>query len=569
MRIRIWFKIFSTALLLLAVVRCTQLSPSPNADVIVVGAGIAGLAAALEASARGASVLIIEANSVGGGHAVKAGGLAMVDTALQRQRGIQDSPDIAWQDLMRWGEDADPYWTRRYAEESSAQVYDWLTSLGVRFAILLDTPEDSVPRFHFTRGTAVNVVVPMMRKALLDPNITFIWNTRIVRLTRSDNTITGVISRDERDGTATRFRAKSIILATGGFQNNLKLVRANWPEDHMPPKKLFKGAGQYATGDGYQLAEWAGANMRHMDRQVTFYQGVPNPRDHSGATAFFAQNPTAIWLDNNGRRFVNESANSKVVEAAAKHLRPMNFWMIFDAKGSRRLGVRGASWLNNQSVRNEILENTAITNKALSINDLASQTGLSRHNLLASIEIWNRMLETGTDYQFGRFTSDETPQNIKPINTAPYYALRVYPMTRKSMGGPVINMRGQVTDAMRVPIPGLYAAGELTGVAGINGNHGGSGTFLGPSVLTGRIAGKAAAENSGMTASLKVRKPEELTEVVTDYGLQGYWHYDAAHKLASERAQTCEKCHSEQAPMTMANKPAQMLARLRTCNNCH
>jgi succinate dehydrogenase/fumarate reductase flavoprotein subunit len=115
----------------------------------------------------------------------------------------------------------------------------------------------------------------------------------------------------------------------------------------------------------------------------------------------------------------------------------------------------------------------------------------------------------------------------------------------------------------------LYAAGELTGVAGINGNHGGSGTFLGPSVLTGRIAGKAAAENSGMTASLKVRKADELTEGVTDYGLQGYWHYDAAHKLASERAQTCDKCHSDQAPMTMANKPAQMLARLRTCNNCH
>ncbi|MCP4001117.1 MAG: FAD-dependent oxidoreductase [Gammaproteobacteria bacterium] len=569
MRIRIWFKIFFTALLLLAVVRCTQLSPLPNADVIVVGAGISGLAAAIEASSHGASVLVIEANSVGGGHAVKAGGLAMVDTALQRQRGIKDSPDIAWQDLMLWGEDANPYWTRRYAEESSEQVYDWLTKIGVRFAMVLDTPEDTVPRFHFTRGTAVNVVVPMMRKALQDPKITFVWNTRVIKLTRSNNMITGIIGQDERNDTTTRFHAKSIILATGGFQNNLKMVRANWPDSHLLPGKLFKGAGQYATGDGYLLARWAGAKMQHMDRQVTFYQGVPDPRNHSGATAFFAQNPTAIWLDNNGRRFVNESANSKTIAAAAKNLRPMNFWMIFDANGSRRLGIRGAAWLNNQTIRNEILENTVITKKALNLNELAKQTGIPKHNLHASLEVWNRMLDVGTDYQFGRFTSDKDLQNIKPISTAPYYALRVYPMTRKSMGGPAINIHGQIIDAMQVPIPGLYAAGELTGVAGINGSHGGSGTFLGPSVLTGRIAGSAAAKYSNTSVNLKVRELDESAEVVPDYGLPGYWHYDAVHKLVSERAQTCDKCHSEQMPMTMANKPAQMLAQLRTCNNCH
>jgi predicted oxidoreductase len=569
MRIRICLRILITALVLLAVARCAQLSPSPNADVIVVGAGIAGLSAALEASAQGASVLIIEANSVGGGHAVKAGGLAMVDTALQRQRGIKDSPDIAWADLLRWGEDPDPYWTRRYAEESSSQVYDWLTRLGVQFAVVLDTPEDTVPRFHFTRGTAVNVVVPMMRKALQDPNISFIWNTRIARLTRSGNKITGVIARNERDNTATRYRASNVILATGGFQNNLKLVRANWPDNLAQPKKLLKGAGHYATGDGYRLAEWAGADMQRMDRQVTFYQGVPNPRDESGTTAFFAQNPAAIWLDNYGRRFVNESANSKAVETAAANLQPINFWMVFDARGSRRFGLRGSPWLNNQTVRDEFLENPTITKQAYSLKGLAVETGLPAHNLRASIEVWNRMLEVGTDYQFGRFTPEETPRGVQPISTAPYYAIRVYPMTRKSMGGPAINIRGQVTDAMRVPISGLYAAGELTGVAGINGSHGGSGTFLGPSVLTGRIAGKAAAEASSKSVGINVRKPSAPTGEVPNYGLTGYWHYDVVHKLASERAQTCDNCHSDQNPMAMANKPAEMLARLRTCNDCH
>ena len=105
---------------------------SYHADVIVVGSGIAGLSAALEAAHQGASVLVVEANSVGGGHAVKAGGFALVNTKLQRSKGINDSPDLAWQDMQRWGEDADPYWTRRYAEESAGQVYDWLTGMGHR-----------------------------------------------------------------------------------------------------------------------------------------------------------------------------------------------------------------------------------------------------------------------------------------------------------------------------------------------------------------------------------------------------------------------------------------------------
>ena len=90
--------------------------PATDADVIVVGAGIAGLAAALEAESHGARVLVIEANSMAGGHAVKAGGFALVDTPLQRAKGYRDSPDIAYRDLMAWGEDADPWWVRYYAD---------------------------------------------------------------------------------------------------------------------------------------------------------------------------------------------------------------------------------------------------------------------------------------------------------------------------------------------------------------------------------------------------------------------------------------------------------------------
>ncbi|MGI9290273.1 MAG: FAD-dependent oxidoreductase, partial [Gammaproteobacteria bacterium] len=322
-------------------ISCTPVEVQPDADVIVVGGGIAGLAAALEAADQGASVLIIEANSVGGGHAVKAGGFAMVDTALQRSKGISDSADLAWRDLQRWGEDADPYWTRRYVEESATEVYDWLTDMGVQFSIVLDTPEDSVPRFHFTRGTAARVVIPMMRKALMNPRIAFQWNTRASKLITSDNVITGIETINERNGDRHKYLASAVILATGGFQNNLEMVRTNWPENQNEPDEIKLGAGHFATGDGYRLAEDAGAELQRMDRQVTFFQGIPDPRDENRARAIFGNNPAAIWVDDHGRRFVNESADSKTIEAAARTLEPMHFWMLFDSYGARKLNMRG------------------------------------------------------------------------------------------------------------------------------------------------------------------------------------------------------------------------------------
>ena len=110
--------------MLTALSSCTQFPSEPDADVLVIGAGIGGLSAALEASANGARVIVIEANSVGGGHAVKAGGISMVNTKLQQTKGIEDSPNLAVRDYFRWGEDPDPYWTRQYAEKSGSDVYD-------------------------------------------------------------------------------------------------------------------------------------------------------------------------------------------------------------------------------------------------------------------------------------------------------------------------------------------------------------------------------------------------------------------------------------------------------------
>ena len=163
---------------------------------------------------------------------------------------------------------------------------------------------------------------------------------------------------------------------------------------------------------------------------------------------------------------------------------------------------------------------------------------------------------------------------MRTIDEPPFFTLRVYPLTRKSMGGPAINIQAQVVDDSGIPIPGLYAAGELTGVAGINGKYGGSGTFLGPSVITGRVAGRSAGLASLVLADPIKYRPRDtsgdvLTSASPDFDKPGYWHYDAVHRLAFEKAYTCDKCHSNMSTIRMANKAAQMQARLNTCTNCH
>jgi len=558
---------------LLLLTSCTPTESRRHADVIIVGAGIAGISAALEASAHGARVLVIEANSVGGGHAVKAGGFALVDTALQREKNIADSPDLAYRDLARWGEDPDPFWARYYVENSATEVYDWLTGHGIEFRVILPTPDSSVPRFHFTRGTAANVVVPLLRKAMVDPNIEFIWNTRVTALSRVTNRINGVYTVNERDGSRNHWLAGATVLATGGFQNNLAMVRANWPEATPAPEQIFSGAGQFATGDGYRLAEWAGADMRNMDHQVTFYGGAPDPRAPGSGDALYTENPAAIWLAADGRRFINEEADDKAVAAAAEQIPAGSYWMIFDSRGSRRLAIRDALLADRKNLREAMLQHSEITARADTLEQLAQKAGLPEHGVRTSVEAWNRMVEVGTDFQFGRFGPNSQAANIAKIRVPPFYALRVYPLTRKSMGGPAIDLRGRVFDTTGQHIAGLYAAGELTGVAGINGSHGSAGTFLGPSVLLGRIAGENAATvtttEEGQTYQPLRTSGRGTTRPVPDSGLPGYWHYDQVHQMASAQAYTCYRCHTSTSSMRSTDGVGEMLTRLNTCTGCH
>jgi predicted oxidoreductase len=564
--------------------------PGSDADVIVVGAGIAGLSAALEAEALGARVLVIDTNSVGGGHAVKAAGFALVDTPLQRALGWRDSPDLAWRDLMTWGEDADPWWTRHYADHARAEVHDWLVGMGVKFTTLRQSAGNSVPRLHLSRHGGADAVVAMLDAALDRPRVTFLWNTEVTGLVRRDGVIAGVRTVRTRTGGKRIYRASAVVIATGGFEGNLERVRKAWGSALPQPARLLNGAGAFARGSALDLTEPLGAAATRLDRQVILVNGLPNPRDASGDRGLLALNPAAIWIDATGRRFTNENASSKVATRAVLDRAGGSCWLVFDSVGARQLTVRGASWLSTQTLSDEILANPALVQRADDIGTLALAAGLPADALTDTVRRYNRFIEQGVDTDFGRLGPGATTPTPPQIREPPFYAMRLFPMTRKSMGGLRIDHEARVLGGAGQVLRGLFAAGEATGVAGINGSHGGSGTFLGPAVLTGRVAGRAAAgfalgpragdvppADAGTDPIDTPATPRGATthpatpdlDALLGHSRSGYWHFEVSHQLVAERKQRCEDCHQTGWQAQPAQGRAEQRVQLRSCARCH
>ncbi len=310
-----------------------------RADVIVVGAGLAGLAATAELAEAGRQVLLVDQEpevSLGGQAFWSLGGLFLVDSPEQRRAGVRDSFDLAWQDWLGSAgfdrpEDEWPRrWARAYVEFATEEKRDWLRAMGVRVmpspgwaergAGVGDGHGNSVPRFHITWGTGPGLIRPFVERVLAARDrglVRFAFRHRVQELTLSGGSVSGVSGsvlepsairrgQDSSRQVVGEFSASAgaVLVSSGGIGHNFEMVRENWPARLGPaPKNMISGVPAHVDGKLLGISERAGASWIGRDRMWHYVEGIRNWDpiwSHHGIRILPA--PSSMWFDATGRR---------------------------------------------------------------------------------------------------------------------------------------------------------------------------------------------------------------------------------------------------------------------------
>ncbi|PBC05457.1 FAD-binding dehydrogenase [Mesorhizobium sp. WSM3860] len=310
-----------------------------DADVIVVGAGLAGLVAAAELADAGKKIIIVDQEpeqSLGGQAFWSFGGLFLVDSPEQRRMRIRDSHDLALEDWMGTAafDRPEDFWPRKWAEAyvgfAAGEKRSWLIERGLKFFPVVGWAErgggnasghgNSVPRFHITWGTGPGVLEPFVlrvREAQKRGLVQFKFRHRVNELTRTGKAVTGVsgdileastVERGHKSSRAVagafQFHAQVVIVASGGIGGNHELVRSNWPERlGAPPKRMITGVPDHVDGRMLAITEAAGGRVINGDRMWHYVEGIKNWApiwtDHA---IRILPGPSSLWLDARGRR---------------------------------------------------------------------------------------------------------------------------------------------------------------------------------------------------------------------------------------------------------------------------
>lgn len=451
-----------------------------EADVVVVGAGAAGLSAGLKAAQDGKNVIILEKMGVIGGASAMAGsGTMATGSTWQKEDGYEDSPEQLVEDMMENGHNKNDRATVELFANTIGEAFDWLVDENGAAVPYQRSGEPT--RTYSGVGRGAGVCQSLCDKFLAEGG-TLLLNTPATALIINDGAVTGVMA--EGEGKAYTINAKAVVLASGGYGANDELV----PDEY----KAFVYAGHAgAEGDAIAMVEPLDADLINMDLINTQPNSMILPSGlgqycNPGVSRAYAAG--GFMVNQDGERFFNEQANAWDLMQAMKANDAQYLIMDQAAFDGFNAGMTGSKIYTMEDVETWLAddyEGQPVMKTAATLEELADKLGIPADALSASVQAFNEAAASGSADEFGR-----TPAAAQS-EEGPYYALEMHIRYYASLGGLHINDGMQVLNTQQEAIPGLYAAGEVVG--GLEGDVYMGGTLFGWAIASGYEAGIAAA----------------------------------------------------------------------------
>ncbi|MEH7546532.1 MULTISPECIES: FAD-binding dehydrogenase [Bacillaceae] len=545
-------------------------------DVIVVGAGLAGLVAVAELADAGKKVLLLDQEpeaSFGGQAWWSFGGLFLVDSPEQRRMGIKDSRELAWQDWLGAAgfdrEDDEDYWGKKWAEAyvdfAAGEKRQWLYDMGVRFFPVVGWAErggytaeghgNSVPRFHIVWGTGPGIVKPFeerVRQAMAKGLVDYRPRHCVNELIKDNGAVIGVRGNILTPSSAARgeassrevignfeFTALAVMVTSGGIGGNHELIRKNWPSRlGKPPKHMISGVPEHVDGRMLTITEKAGGRIVNRDRMWHYTEGIKNWNPvwpNHGIRIL--PGPSSLWLDAKGNRLPAPNFPGfdtlGTLEAIMKSGYDYSWFILTQKIIEKEFALSGSEQnpdLTEKSIKKvlaRVLPGPTAPVKAFmdkgedfviakTLDELVAGMNKLTGDHLLNVEAVRRQILARDREIDNKFTKDlqitamrgarhylgdklirvAPPHKILDPKMGPLIAVRLNIVSRKTLGGLQTDLSGRVLDASGNPVPGLYAAGEVSGFGGggIHGYRSLEGTFVGGCLFTGRQAGCALAQ---------------------------------------------------------------------------
>lgn len=469
-----------------------------QAEVIVAGAGLSGMVAALELLDQGKRVLLVDRDTEDniGGLAVWAfGGMFFVDSPHQRKAGIRDSTELALKDWFSFaayepGEVWGPRWAEQFVHYTTPHVYQWLRSLNINFFPVIHwverglfQPGNSVPRFHLLWGTGYELIRVLKERLYQHPNrkkLQLCFRHRVTDIQISEDKVSGLQGWREDLDQPFEATADTVIIASGGIGGNIDKIKANWePAWGTPPKEILNGAHPYGWGDLHEASEKINGHVVHLEKQWNYAAGVrhPQPRyDNHGLSLVPCK--SALWLNYRGQRMgpvplVTGYDTRYLVERICQEEKKYS-WQVLNQKiAYKEFAISGSE--HNPAVRDkkllQFIGNVLFGNKKLvdemldtcpdfvvagsleeltdRMNALTGTNDVSLDFLRESIQQYDAQIERGpafhNDDQLRRiaharqYRGDKARtskfQKINDKNAYPLIAIHNRILSRKSLGG--------------------------------------------------------------------------------------------------------------------------------------